>query len=60
MKNPVRLPGTEIQVETYSSTHQKITDIKKVMKAMEVDPGQLKLCVRLAKRVQKQEQPASQ
>lgn len=50
-KNPATLPGTDIQVETYSSTHQKITDIRKLMEAMGFEPGELKLCVRLARRV---------
>ena len=49
---PNQLEGVDIQVETYSSNQQKVSELKRLMKAMNYDPGELKILARLAARVE--------
>jgi len=49
---PNQLEGVDIQVETYSSNQQKVSELKRLMKAMNYDPGELKILARLATRVE--------
>lgn len=48
IKKPQKLPSVDIEVESYSSSQVKVTQLCKMMKAMKFEPGELKLKVRLA------------
>lgn len=48
---PVLIEGTDMKIETKTDSHRKVTDLCKVFKAMNYDPGILELYVKLAHRV---------